>query len=670
MKNCSFQIGSGVLLNDRHYVVEACGQRTITLQDIETKECTVESRADVLHAFQSGALLFDDLLADADAQPVVLKGLSDYNERDRRDVALKRALLNRLCPNGIVQVRRADLPAAIRDVWSTLPGAEGRPPPSPATFYDWRRRWLRAEQRDTALVNRFDLRGRRPQPVPKELAPILDQAVDKIYLRAERGTISETWKAAQGLVDEHNEARSVEFKLPRPTRRQIERAIEKIGRYQRLSRRYGRKVAEVKTSVYGKGPGAERLLDRVEADHARLNVICIDAETGAILGRPWITVLIDVASRMIVAAVIGFETPNAQTVLSALKQAILPKDALLRRYKVKGSWPACGVMVSLVCDNGTEFHSDAVEKACTDIGVTLVFCPRNEPRYKGVIERFMKTINHDCVHTLPGTTFSNPKERGDYDSEGSAVLTIDQLRALMYRWIVEVYAQEFHRGIQASPLQRWDELAKLRPPVLPRHPEVLDVMARPQEFRWLSSKGIEINSQFYSSDVLKELFHTKGRQRLTVRPDGENLAEIDVLHPTTNSYFKAFSTDPEYACGLTVEQNKLLRREGRARYAGLDHRSASRAARHEMTETVKALKLQGEQLKAIAEKHRAGGTGKVLGIKAQTPLQRAARQHADKADACFDQSSERLPKAVPTPDFVPFDRIEGFPSTGQRNLFS
>lgn len=100
MKTYSFQTGSGLCLNDRYYVIEACGHRTITLQDIETKECTVESRADLFHAFQSGALLFDDLLADADAQPVVLKGLSDYNERDRRDVALKRALLNRLCPNG------------------------------------------------------------------------------------------------------------------------------------------------------------------------------------------------------------------------------------------------------------------------------------------------------------------------------------------------------------------------------------------------------------------------------------------------------------------------------------------------------------------------------------------------------------------------------------------
>lgn len=670
MKPYSFQTGSALCLNDRRYVIEACGHRTITLQDIETAEIVVESRANLVHAFHRGALHFDDLLADTDAQPVVLKGLSDHNERDRREVALKRALLNRLCPDGIVKVRRVDLLAAIRDVWPTLPGSEGRPPPSPATFYNWRQRWLRADQRDTALVNRFDLRGRRPQSVPEALAPILDQAVDKIYLRAERGTISETLKAAQGLVDEHNEARSVEAKLPRPTRRQIERAIEKIGRYQRLSRRYGRKVAEVKTSVYGKGPGAERVLERVEVDHTRLNVRCIDAETRAIVDRPWITVLIDVASRMIVAAIIGLESPNAQTVLNALKQAILPKDALLRRYKIKGRWPACGVMVSLVCDNGAEFHSDAVEKACTDIGITLVFCPRHEPRYKGVIERLMKTINHDFVHTLPGTTFSNPKERGDYDSEGSAVLTIEELRALVYRWIVEVYAQEFHRGIQASPLQRWDELAQLRPPVLPRHPEVLDVMARPQEFRWLSPKGIELNSQFYTSDVLKELFHTKGRQRLTVRPDGENLAEIDVLHPTTNTYFKAFSTDPEYACGLTVEQNELLRREARARYAGLDHRSAARAARREMTEEVEALRAQGEQLRAMAEKQRSVGTGKAPGMEAKTPIQRAARQHADKVSSGLDQSSPRLPKAVPVSDFMPFDRIEAFPTAGQRNLFS
>ncbi|MGB0092484.1 MAG: hypothetical protein WBP81_08120 [Solirubrobacteraceae bacterium] len=37
------------------------------------------------------------------------------------------------------------------------------------------------------------------------------------------------------------------------------------------------------------------------------------------------------------------------------------------------------------------------------------------------------------VHELPGTTFSNPEQRGDYDADGKAALTL-RVRERFWCW--------------------------------------------------------------------------------------------------------------------------------------------------------------------------------------------------------------------------------------------
>jgi putative transposase len=45
-----------------------------------------------------------------------------------------------------------------------------------------------------------------------------------------------------------------------------------------------------------------------------------------------------------------------------------------------------------------------------------------------------------AVHLLPGTTFSNIAEKGTYDSEGRAVLTLSELE----RWLALQVAGVYH----------------------------------------------------------------------------------------------------------------------------------------------------------------------------------------------------------------------------------
>jgi len=56
---------------------------------------------------------------------------------------------------------------------------------------------------------------------------------------------------------------------------------------------------------------------------------------------------------------------------------------------------------------------------------------------------------------LPGTTFSHPKQRGDYDSKATAAMTLNELDHWIAEYIVSVYHGKLHRGIMTAPLQRW-----------------------------------------------------------------------------------------------------------------------------------------------------------------------------------------------------------------------
>ncbi|MBG5721964.1 hypothetical protein I5E67_32785, partial [Pseudomonas aeruginosa] len=40
-----------------------------------------------------------------------------------------------------------------------------------------------------------------------------------------------------------------------------------------------------------------------------------------------------------------------------------------------------------------------------------------QPHYGGIVERIIGTAMQMIHDELPGTTFSNPDQRGDYDSE-------------------------------------------------------------------------------------------------------------------------------------------------------------------------------------------------------------------------------------------------------------
>ena len=62
-------------------------------------------------------------------------------------------------------------------------------------------------------------------------------------------------------------------------------------------------------------------------------------------------------------------------------------------------------------------------------GIAIEWRPPGQPRFGGHIERLIGT-QMGRLHLLPGTTFSNEQELGDYNSKRHAALTLRGARAL------------------------------------------------------------------------------------------------------------------------------------------------------------------------------------------------------------------------------------------------
>jgi putative transposase len=188
-----------------------------------------------------------------------------------------------------------------------------------------------------------------------------------------------------------------------------------------------------------------------QIDHTLVDVVVVDEQHRRPIGRPVLTIAIDVCTRMVAGFHLSLEAPSSVSVGLCLLHAVYDKSAWLDERGIEIPWPVAGLPEILPCDNGAEFRSRALAGACREYGIKLQFRPPATPRFGGHIERLIGTMM-GAVHLLPGTTFSNVKLKGDYDAEGRATFTLRELE----KWIAIEIAGKYHQRIHTSLFaRRW-----------------------------------------------------------------------------------------------------------------------------------------------------------------------------------------------------------------------
>ncbi|EKZ97877.1 integrase catalytic subunit [Cupriavidus sp. HMR-1] len=483
-----------------------------------------------------------------------------------------------------------------------------------------------------ALIDKWELRGRRPRSdYPDVLRDLIAEGIESIYLTEQRESKVKLRDWINARIRKTNLGRPPEEALPDVSMRLINRFLDQYEKYDVLKRRYGQRVAAQQLAMFGKGPECTRPLQRVEVDNTPLDVLVVDEATSLILGRPWVTVMIDRYSRMVVGYHLSFRKPSVPSVLRCLRHAMLPKTYIREIHpEVKGDWPCFGLIESIVCDNGLEFHAKALEAACADIGTHLLYCPPRLPHLKGVIERFLKTLNYNFLHLVPGTTYSTYAKRLDYDSVAKAVLTLAELQLALHKWIVDVYGATFHRGVNAAPLQRWKEGVEIDPPELAPDARRLKVYLGQVETRQLDKNGVQLNNLRYTSPELQRIRGDKKSFEVTVRYDPDDLGAVHVLDLERKEYVVASCTTPDVANGMSLEQHTLISRKAKEDYAALPLHDAMLAAKMELREFTERL-LQTRIPPGLRKKRRSPVAKEVLRQNAETPPVAADRNELPPA---------------------------------------
>jgi putative transposase len=183
-----------------------------------------------------------------------------------------------------------------------------------------------------------------------------------------------------------------------------------------------------------------------------VDVLLVDSE-GKLLGRPWLTTIIDSYSRCIMGFHLGFDAPSSTVVALALRHAILPK-CYGHGYGLHCEWGTFGRPQYLYTDGGKDFRSQHLEHIGVQLGFTCYL--RRQPSDGGLVERPFKTLNTQLFSTLPGYTGSNVQERPK-EAEKEATLMLTDLERLLVRYVVDNYNQSLDARMgDQTRYQRWE----------------------------------------------------------------------------------------------------------------------------------------------------------------------------------------------------------------------
>ncbi len=414
----------------------------------------------------------------------------------------------------------------------------------------------------TALVPGRSSGGRnRPRTAPASEAA-LRRVVQDLYLTPRKPTAAEVAREVAG--------RCRAEELQPPSSSTVRRRLRSLPPADR--RRRGEERPEAKP-VHGHAPLIRFPLDLVQVDHTPMDLILVDPLDREPIGRPWLTVAIDVQSRCIAGFHVTLDAPSAVSVGLCLTHVAMDKAPWLALREVEADWPIQGKPRQVGVDNGSEFHSEAFERGCEQHGIAIDWRPPGRPHFGGVVERVIGTLM-GLVHGLPGTTFSNVGQRGSYDSDKAACLTLEELERWLAMAVAKYYHLRSHEGLDGqAPLRRWQEgVAALaiegRSIPVPRDLRAYLVDFLPVLRRSLQRDGLTIDHVTYFSSALRAWITARNRPGpLLVRRDPRDLSRVFVLDPLDGGYLEVPTRDLSRPA-ISLWEHRLARRRLRARHHG------------------------------------------------------------------------------------------------------
>lgn len=392
-----------------------------------------------------------------------------------------------------------------------------------ATIY----RWLNAYNATgmlSSLAPSKNNGGKNESRLSEEVVLLMDQVIDSFYANGQQRTKKNTALEVIRLCKNAG--------LEPPHFNTVYNRIKVKDKDKILIRRLGYNDVNQKVApTPGTYDAAKNPLDIVQIDHTLLDVIVVSEDDRSPIGRPYITLAIDVYSRMVTGFYISLDPPGALGTGICLSNSILPKEDICAKYQLKTEWPIWGVMRNVHLDNAKEFKGKMIFRASEEYGFTINWRPKGKARYGAHIERLLGTFSKK-IHALPGTTFEDKKYRSNYNSEKTASMTLSELEKWLHIQIVDVYHNEKHSTIGTSPRALYEEAVfgsnrrgGIGVPLMQFNADKVRLDFLPIVKRTIQRSGVVIDHIHYYSDIFKNYLHEEawnGSDRFAKRKKSGN----------------------------------------------------------------------------------------------------------------------------------------------------
>lgn len=304
--------------------------------------------------------------------------------------------------------------------------------------------------------------------------------------------------------------------------------------------------------AFGGRPGL-RPGEHVQIDTTRLDVMVrIDAAT---VGRPELTIMVDVATRSILAAVLRPVSTKSMDLVILLARALVPygrrpEGARETRRLLSTAWAEEALIdqeryerlrlaqpfifpETITTDNGRPFLSQHFHAVCSALGISLTKAAPHTPTDKAHVERTFASISSMFLQYVKGYVGRSVEHRGkNVEAQSAELLTIAQMQELLEDWVAVEWQNRNHDGLR-DPLEPTisltpNEMCRAFREVVPElHvPLTKDdfIALLPIVHRRINRYGVTIGHRVYDSE---RLAHYRRRESKSSRQNGKWPIRVD-----------------------------------------------------------------------------------------------------------------------------------------------
>jgi len=278
--------------------------------------------------------------------------------------------------------------------------------------------------------------GNQTPRLPDGSVRLMNEVIEAQYEKSKQKSRYACWIALQRDCEQRG--------VTAPSYTTFCSAVRKRAGFQQTLKRKGHRAAysqepfylelSLKTPRHG-----DRPFEICHTDHTQIDVELTDPTGKHILGRPWMTLMMDAFSRRALAVYVDFDEPSYRSCMMVLRECVRLHNRL----------PEC-----LVVDGGPEFASTYFETLLARYECTKKTRPRSKARFGSVCERLFGTTNTQFIHNLLGNTQITRNVRQvtkSVNPKSHAVWTVTEFCDRLCHYLYNIYNNGNHPALEQSP---------------------------------------------------------------------------------------------------------------------------------------------------------------------------------------------------------------------------